>query len=92
MAQTSRRVGGVNWAGDKYQLSFSPTQLLYSPIADVMSPASGGSLEEDVNKRIEITLTDDARGPCTVALRRRRNRNIQVSIEGSLLRSPSGRG
>ena len=85
VAQTSRLVGGVNWGGDKYQLSFSPTQLLYSPIADVMSLASGGNLAEDVNKRIEITLTDDAGGACTVALRRGRNRNIQVSIEGKSL-------
>lgn len=47
VAQTSQLVGGVNWAGDKYQLSFSPAQLLYAPIADVMSLASGGYLAED---------------------------------------------
>jgi hypothetical protein len=50
-----------------------------------MSLASGGSLAEDVNKRIEITLTDDTGAVCTVALRRGRNRNIQVSIEGKAL-------
>ncbi len=85
VAQTSRLVGGVNWAGDKYQLSFSPAQLLYSPVADVMSLASGGSLAEDANRRIEVTLTDEAGATCTVALRRGRNRNIQVSIEGKAL-------
>lgn len=82
VAQTSKLIGGVPWSVDKYQLSFSPSQLLYSPVADVMSLASGGNLAEDVTRRIEITLTDDQDRSCTVALRRGRNRNIAVSIEG----------
>jgi predicted ATPase len=85
VAQTSGLVGGVNWAGDKYQLSFSPALLLYSPVADVMCLASGGNLTELVNKRIEVTLSADSGATCTVALRRGRNRNIQVSIEGRAL-------
>lgn len=85
VAQTSRLVGGVQWASDKYQLSFSPTQLLYSPVADVLCLASGGQLAEDVNKRIEVTLTTADGQATTVALRRGRNRNIQISIEGRAL-------
>ncbi len=85
VAQTSRLIGGVSWAGDKFELSFSPTQLLYSPVADVMTLASGGYLAQDVSKRIEITLTDENSATCTVALRRGRNRNVQVSIEGKAL-------
>ncbi|MFP2895017.1 AAA family ATPase [Corallococcus sp. 4LFB] len=85
VAQTSLLVGGVSWASDKYQLSFSPTQLLYSPVADVLTLASGGTLVEDTTKRTEIILTDASGDSCTVALRRGRNRNISISIEGRKL-------
>lgn len=41
VAQTAKLVGeGVNWAKDKFQVSFNPTQLLYSPVADASHPYS----------------------------------------------------
>lgn len=47
VAQTARLVGdGVNWAKGKFQVSFNPTQLLYSPVPDVLSLAHGGQLQE----------------------------------------------
>lgn len=45
VAQSAKLVGkGVSWAKDKFQLSFNPSQLIYSPVADVMSLATGGQL------------------------------------------------
>ncbi|MDX2037293.1 MAG: AAA family ATPase, partial [Isosphaeraceae bacterium] len=33
VAQTSKLLGGVSWRQDSYELSFNPSQLLYSPVA-----------------------------------------------------------
>jgi energy-coupling factor transporter ATP-binding protein EcfA2 len=85
VAQTAQLLGGVNWQQDKYQLSFNPSQLLYSPVADVLTLATGGNLVEDVNKRVEVEFTSDQGQKCTVAVRRGRNRNIAVAIEGRQL-------
>src|SRR5688572_7313606 len=60
LAQSAKLVGGVAWAGGKYELSFSQTQLLYCPVSDAMTLASGGELVEDAAQRVEITfLLDD---------------------------------
>jgi len=85
VAQSAQLLGGVAWQQDKYQLSFNPSQLLYSPVADVMTLATGGNLVEDANKRVEIEFTSDDGNKCTVAVRRGRNRNIAVAIEGRAL-------
>jgi energy-coupling factor transporter ATP-binding protein EcfA2 len=83
IAQSARLVGeGVNWANDAFQLSFNPAQLIYSPVADVLSLATGGTLQEQRATQIEIEFLDDTGARCTVGLRRGRNRNIAVSITG----------
>jgi Uncharacterized conserved protein len=86
IAQTAKLVGeGVAWANDTFQLSFNPSQLIYSPVADVMSLANGGTLQEPRASRIEIEFSGQGGTHCTVGLRRGRNRNIAVSIEGRQL-------
>lgn len=86
VAQSARLVGeGVSWATDKFQLSFNPSQLIYSPVADVMSLANGGQLQEAAASRMEIELTSDQGQTSTVGVRRGRNRNIQVVVEGRAL-------
>ncbi len=86
VAQTSRLVGeGVSWRNDKFELSFNPSQLIYSPVADVMSLATGGQLQEASGSRIEIELISQAAETCTVGVRRGRNRNIQIAVEGRAL-------
>jgi energy-coupling factor transporter ATP-binding protein EcfA2 len=86
IAQSARLVGeGVAWARDTFELSFNPAQLIYSPVADVMSLASGGTLQEPRTSRIEIEIVADDGGRCLVGLRRGRNRNIAVSLEGRAL-------
>ena len=67
---------------DAFEVSFNPTQLIYSPVADVLSLATGGTLQEQRPTQIEIEFVDDARSRCTDGLRRGRNRNIAVSIVG----------
>jgi energy-coupling factor transporter ATP-binding protein EcfA2 len=86
LAQSARLVGeGIAWQKDTFQLSLNPSQLLYSPVADVMSLATGGELQEPPASRIEIQLLTEDGESCTVGLRRGRNRNVAVLIEGRLL-------
>lgn len=86
VAQTAKLVGeGVNWASDKFQVSFNPTQLLYSPVADVLSLAHGEQLQEPPESQIEIKVTCMDGTSCTVSVRRGRNRNIAVVVAGKRL-------
>jgi energy-coupling factor transporter ATP-binding protein EcfA2 len=86
IAQTARLVGeGVAWRNDVFELSFNPAQLLYSPVADVLSLATGGTLHEQRNTQIEIECRTDTNDSCLISLRRGRNRNIAVSITGRVV-------
>jgi energy-coupling factor transporter ATP-binding protein EcfA2 len=86
IAQSAKLVGeGVAWARDSFELSFNPAQLIYSPVADVMSLASGGTLQEARTARIEIEFLAETGDRCIVGLRRGRNRNIAVQITGRTL-------
>jgi ABC-type phosphate transport system ATPase subunit len=83
IAQTARLVGeGVTWRQDTFELSFNPSQLLYSPVADVLSLATGGTLLEPRASQIEIEFRAEDGASTVVGLRRGRNRNIAVSITG----------
>jgi energy-coupling factor transporter ATP-binding protein EcfA2 len=83
IAQSARLIGeGVSWRNDVFELSFNPSQLIYTPVADVLSLATGGTLQEQRQTEIQIEFLDDAGSRCTVGLRRGRNRNIAVSIVG----------
>ena len=86
VAQTAMLVGeNVRWGNDKFELSFNPSQLLYSPVSDVLSLAYGGQLAEAANAQIEIRIDCADGSNCTVAVRRGRNRNIGISIVGRVL-------
>lgn len=86
VAQTAKLIGdGVNWAKDKFQVSFNPTQLLYSPVADVLSLAHGGQLQEPQESQIEICVKCTNGTSSIVSVRRGRNRNIAVVVEGRKL-------
>ena len=82
LAQSAKLVGGVNWRNDKYELSFAQTQLLYSPVSDAMTISTGGQLVEDENQRIEIGFHLDDGSSGLVTLRKGRNRNLKVALEG----------
>ena len=83
IAQTARLVGeGLSWRSDTFELSYNPSQLLYSPVGDVLSLATGGALQEPRQSQIEIEFHDETGATCVVGLRRGRNRNIAVSLVG----------
>lgn len=83
VAQTAKLVGeGVKWGADRFELSFNPAQLLYSPIADVLSLAHGGQLYEAAAGQIEIEVALADGKKCRIVVRRGRNRNIAVSLTG----------
>jgi hypothetical protein len=83
IAQTARLIGeGVSWRNDAFEVSYNPSQLLYSPVGDVHSLATGGALQEPRQSQIEVEFRDDAGAACVVGLRRGRNRNIAVSLFG----------
>lgn len=85
VAQTSKLVGeGVKWGADKFELSFNPSQLLYSPVADVLSLAHGGQLLEQAATQIEIEVVMSDGNKCKISVRRGRNRNIAVSLVGKV--------
>lgn len=86
VAQTAKLVGeGVSWRGDKFEVSFNPSQLLYSPISDVMALAYGGALNEQAATQIEIQIACVGGKQCTAVVRRGRNRNIGISLAGKAL-------
>jgi len=86
IAQSARLVGeGVSWRNDTFELSFNPSQLIYTPVADVLSLATGGTLQEQRPTQIEIEFLDNDGTRCIVGLRRGRNRNIAISIVGRQL-------
>jgi predicted ATPase len=83
IAQTAKLLGeGVRWGANKFELSLNPSQVLYSPIADILSLAHGGKLVETPAQQIEIDIFLSDRTACRVAVRRGRNRNIAVSLHG----------
>lgn len=83
VAQTSKLVGeGISWRADKFELSFNPSQLLYSPVADVLTLAYGGTLNESTNGQIEVEIVLLDGSSCVVTVRRGRNRNIQIALKG----------
>ena len=70
IAQTADLVGeGISWRNDKFELSFNPSQLLYSPVGDVLSLATGGLLQEPRQTQIEIEFRDTENQTCIVGLR-----------------------
>jgi ABC-type multidrug transport system ATPase subunit len=83
IAQTARLIGEeLAWRQDKFELSFNPSQLLYPPVADVLSLATGGTLLEPRASQIEIEFRAEDNSSTVVGLRRGRNRNIAVSLTG----------
>ena len=87
LAQSAKLIGGVSWVDDKYELSFSQTQLLYCPVSDAMTLAFGGKLVEDAAQRVEVTFLLEDGTSSIVSLRKGRNRNLKVVIEGEALGS-----
>lgn len=62
--------------------TLNPSQLIYSPTESVYPLGSGGKLLEDETQAIKITFDLDTGEKCSIAIRKGRNRNIKVQVEG----------
>lgn len=85
VAQSLRLDNVSLWNGEDLSGSLSAQQLVYTPLRDVHALAAGGNLRQDANQAIEVTLTTDDLGSATVQVRRGKNKNIAVTIQGSIL-------
>lgn len=62
--------------------TLNPSQLIYSPTESVYPLGGGGRLLEDESQSIKISFGLDNGEQCSVAIRKGRNRNIKVQVEG----------
>lgn len=83
VAQTSAIQGGV-WIDDRLSTSIGQSDLVYSPIKDVLSLARNGRLREPEFEAIRVTYRDDA-NETRVTVRKGRNKNILLEIVGRSL-------
>lgn len=63
-------------------VSVYPNQPLYSPSEDLYSLAAGGRLTESAANSIGVTLTLDSGHQVSVQVRKGRNRNATVAVQG----------
>lgn len=86
VAQTAKLVGdGVKWGANRFEVSFNPGLLMYSPVGDVLALAHGGQLQESAATQMEIAIGCSDGNQCTVAVKRGRNRNISVALTGKIV-------
>lgn len=85
VAQSLRLDNVAIWNGEDLSGSLAAQQLVYTPLRDVHALAAGGNLRQDANQAISVTLTTDDLGSATIQVRRGKNKNIAVSIQGSEL-------
>ncbi|MFP3756250.1 ATP-binding protein [Cupriavidus sp. SIMBA_020] len=85
VAQSLRLDNVAIWNGEDLSGSLAAQQLVYTPLRDVHALAAGGNLRQDANQAISVTLTTDDIGSATIQVRRGKNKNIAVSIQGSSL-------
>ena len=85
IAQTTN-LENIKWVQNRLPTSLSHLQLIYSPLRDVSALAMGGMLQEKTDQAIFIQL-EEWGTTCTskVDIRKGRNRNITVAIEGRAL-------
>lgn len=83
VAQTSSLQGGF-WVDERLSTSIGQSELVYSPIKDVLSLARNGRLREAEADAIKITYKDGT-NECKVSVRKGRNKNILLEIIGKTL-------
>ncbi|OMG74905.1 ATP-dependent nuclease [Burkholderia ubonensis] len=83
VAQTSAMQGGA-WADDRLATSIGQSDLVYSPIKDVLSLGPNGRLREPENEAISITYRQ-AESETKVSVRKGRNKNVRFELVGQAL-------
>jgi predicted ATPase len=83
VAQTTVLEPNARWIDDRLPTSIASSQLVYSPLRDVSALAPGGYLREAVEHAIVISFEEEETGYlATVTVRKGRNKNLVVSIDG----------
>lgn len=72
------------WNENKLSTSVSPADLFYSPLRDVYALAPNGRLKENPNEAIRVSIQYNE-NECTVQVRKGRNKNIQIGLNGESL-------
>ncbi len=83
VAQTSAIQGGT-WSDNRLSTSIGQSDLVYSPIKDVLSLARNGKLKEQETEAIRITYKDSGE-ETRVTVRKGRNKNILLELVGKPL-------
>jgi predicted ATPase len=85
VAQSLRLDNVSTWVNNRLPGTLSAQQLVYTPLRDVQALATGGVLRQDEASAIKITLVTSDLGSAEVTVRRGKNKNISVGIDGQPL-------
>lgn len=83
VAQTTS-TQNTRWTGNRMPSSLSSSDLIYSPINDIYSLGFNGLLQEDLAEAIQIAFESEI-DQTKVIVRKGRNKNITIAIEGRVL-------
>ncbi|EPF1841303.1 ATP-dependent nuclease [Pseudomonas aeruginosa] len=79
-AQTTALVNGI-WRHNRVATSIGQSELIYSPIKDVLSLGYNGQLRQTEAEQIKITYTTE-NDESTVLVLKGKNKNIRLTVEG----------
>lgn len=83
VAQTTSMVSG-QWRHNRIATSIGQSELIYSPIKDVLSLGFNGQLRQSEEEQIKITYAT-AGSEASVLVSKGKNKNIRLVVEGSHL-------
>ena len=83
VAQTTS-AQNTRWAGDRMPSSLSSSDLIYSPVNDIYSLGFNGLLQEELAEAIQIKFSSRS-DQAKIIVRKGRNKNITIAIEGKTL-------
>lgn len=76
----------TRWKNDKLSTSLTPEQILYTPTNDIYTLGNGGSLSQKEEEAILVKFTEsDSNETAEFTLRKGRNKNLLVALEGEKL-------
>lgn len=76
----------TRWNNDKYSTSLTPEQILYTPTNDIYKLGNGGTLSQKKDEAILVKFKESqTHNTSQFTLRKGRNKNLLVNIEGKVL-------
>lgn len=86
VAQTSS-MQGEKWKHNRLSTSVGQSELVYTPIKDVLSLALNGRLTQNEKSAITIKYNGDEDDECIISVTKGKNKNIALTLEGESLGS-----